>query len=282
MLNWHEIVQKYIIKHSDRIKKVTRPIRERLQVGYFTYHRIDKSGKYTVLLDRPDWAEHYVDEKFFLLDPFLRHPDMYRSGFSLIENHGSDEHRKRVLRDGKEIFNLDLGVMLIEKKETSVEFFGFSANRATSGLDKIFLNSPWVLKSFAAHFKKELNPILVEMEKEASSLIDLKGEDFFTKEFVHPDIDSAALKAYLKDVGNGPLIDLLEQLSEREKQCIKLLLEGRTAKESAGILKLSHRTVEFYFENIKNKLSCSSKQEIFQLAKQFQELELLPNTNRKK
>lgn len=275
MLNWKQIVQNYIIKHSDKIKKVTRPIRDRLNVGYFTYHRIDRQGKYTVLLDRPDWAEHYVDEKFFLQDPYLRHPDMYKSGFSLIENHGSEEHRKRILKDGKEIFNLDLGLMLIEKGESSVEFFGFCANKATSQLDKLYLNQPWLLKSFASHFKKELGPILKQMEGEASSLIDLKGKDFHTKEFIHPDVDSATLKAYLKDLGKAQEIHLAGQLSRREKQCIKLLLAGKSAKDTASILKLSHRTIEFYFENIKNKLSCSTKQEIFILANTFQELGLL-------
>jgi len=275
MLNWKEIVQNYIIKNSDKIKKVTRPLRDRLQVGYFTYHRIDKKGKYTVLLDRPDWAEHYVDEKFFLSDPYLRHPDVYKSGFSLIENHGTEEHRKRILKDGKEIFNLDLGLMWIEKSEDAVEFFGFCGNRATSDLGKLYLNHPWVFRSFAAHFRKELKPILHEMEGEASSLIDLKGKDFFTKELIHPEIDSSALKAYLKDLGKEREIQLAGQLSRREKQCIQLLLAGMSAKESAKALKLSHRTVEFYFENIKNKLFCSTKPEIFQLAKQFRELDLL-------
>jgi hypothetical protein len=35
-------------------------------VSYFTYHRIYTEGKYTVLLDRPDWAEHYVSSKVLI------------------------------------------------------------------------------------------------------------------------------------------------------------------------------------------------------------------------
>jgi DNA-binding CsgD family transcriptional regulator len=275
MLSWKEIVQNYIIKHSDKIKKVTRPLRERLNVGYFTYHRVDKKGKYTVLLDRPDWAEHYVEEKYFLTDPYMRHPDMYKSGFTLIENHGSEEHRKKILKDGKEIFNLDLGLMLIEKSEDCVEFFGFCTNKATSQLEQVYLNQPGLLKSYASHFKKEMRPILLPMEGEASSLINLKGKDFHTKELIHPGVDSPTLKAYLKDMGKAREIDLAGQLSRREKQCIRLLLAGKSAKDTAAILKLSHRTIEFYFENIKNKLSCSTKQEIFFLGQQFQELGLL-------
>jgi hypothetical protein len=104
--NWEEIVQKYIIKHSDQIRAVTRPLRDSFQIQYFTYHRIDRAGKYTVLVDRPDWVEYYVEEKFYLEDPYLRHPSLYESGFCFIENHGSKEYTQRILKDGKEIFNL--------------------------------------------------------------------------------------------------------------------------------------------------------------------------------
>ena len=200
MLGWKEIVQSYIIKYSDKIKKATRPLHDHLGIAYFTYHRIDRDGKYTVLLDRPDWAEHYVEEKFYLADPYLRHPDVYRNGFCLIENHGSEEHVKRILKDGKEIFNLDQGVILIEKKEKSVEFFGFSGNKADCALDKLYINHPHLLKSFAVHFKKELGTILLEMEGETSSLIDLKGPDFYCDQLILPDVPLTPRLAYLKDI----------------------------------------------------------------------------------
>lgn len=61
MLGWTEIVQNYISKHSTKIKKTTEPLREHFGIGYFTYHRIDAEGKYTVLVDRPDWAEQTLE-----------------------------------------------------------------------------------------------------------------------------------------------------------------------------------------------------------------------------
>ncbi len=276
MLNWNEIVQKYITKHSDKIRQVTRPLRDRFQIQYFTYHRIDRNGKYTVLVDRPDWAEHYVEEKFYLEDPYLRHPDLYESGFCLIENHGSEEYKKRILKDGKEIFNLDQGVILIQKNiDSSVEFFGFSGNKTNCSLDRLYLNHPWVLKSFAGYFKKELKPILLQMEEEADILLRLKGSDFYSNQIIQPDVNSEEILNYLGDLGKGSEMAKVKLLSKREKQCIKLLLQGKSAKESAVFLKLSHRTIEFYFENIKNKLSCTCKQEIFSLGKNFEELGLL-------
>ncbi len=65
MLTWQTIVQNYIVKYSSQIKKTTQPLRDHFGIDYFTYHRIDSTGKYTVLVDRPDWAEYYVSEKIF-------------------------------------------------------------------------------------------------------------------------------------------------------------------------------------------------------------------------
>jgi hypothetical protein len=45
MPSWKQIVQDYIVKHSDKIKKTTRPLKDHLGVSYFTYHRIDLDGK---------------------------------------------------------------------------------------------------------------------------------------------------------------------------------------------------------------------------------------------
>ncbi len=56
-------------------------------------------------------------------------------------------------------------------------------------------------------------------------------------------------------------------LSQREKDCMKYMLEGKTAKETALCLKLSFRTIEYYFENIKNKLTCYRKRDLFAYAR---------------
>lgn len=52
------------------------------------------------------------------------------------------------------------------------------------------------------------------------------------------------------------------QLTERECECIFLLLRGKTAKTIATLLSLSKRTVESYIENIKNKMNCQNKAEL--------------------
>jgi DNA-binding CsgD family transcriptional regulator len=244
-----------------------------LDVGYFTYHRIDAEGKYTVLVDRPDWAEHYVDTQYYLDDPYLRHPDVYQSGFCTIQSHGSTEYKQKILYEGKEIFNLDYNVLLIEKNSKAVEFFGFSSNQDSSRLEEVALNCPHFLKTFATHFTKELSPILHRMQEEAGSLIDLKGKDFFTKDAIHP---IPKMEGILEAYGLQNLVEQASRLSLQETKCLQGIRMGKTAKEIALNLQLSHRTIESYIENIKNKLRCSTKAELFAIAKKLGDFSLLP------
>lgn len=275
MLSWEEIVQNYIIKHFNKISKTTLPLRDHFGINYFTYHKIDHAGKYTVLVDRPNWAEHYVSNQIYLNDPYLRHFSVYKSGICLIESNGSEEYKETVREEGKKVLDIDLGVLLIQKNENSVEFFGFAANKATSALERIYLNHPRLLRSFAIHFKKELGHILTGMQSDASSLVTLKGQDFLCKQPICPDITSSTCLAYYRDLGMKYEVEKAEKLTPRERQCLKLLIQDKSAKETGVILGLSPRTVESYFENIKNKMSTWSKQEILKLSRHFEEMGIL-------
>ncbi len=271
-MDWDRIVQKYQVGHSDKIRRATRPLRERLGIGYFTYHKIDRQGKYTVLVDRPDWAEHYVGEKFYLDDPFLSQPEAFSPGISLLQIRDGEENR--ILKAGKERFGLDLGAVLIEKSRDCVEFFGFCGNRKKSALEKLYLNHPSLMRAFGRYFKKEMARELAAMEKEAALLKDLKGKNYSRKVPVEPDIPRADLQAFLEDLKIGA--PGFESLSRRERECVSLLLIGKSARETARELGLSPRTVEFYFESIKSKLSCQSKQEVFAAAAAMKEWNILP------
>ncbi len=50
--------------------------------------------------------------------------------------------------------------------------------------------------------------------------------------------------------------------TQRETQCILLLLKGYTMRQVAIFLKLSARTVEYYTKNMKRKLQCRTKSEL--------------------
>ena len=51
-------------------------------------------------------------------------------------------------------------------------------------------------------------------------------------------------------------------LTKREAECVSCMLQGYTVNQSAALLSLSPRTVEFYIKNIKAKLKCRKKAEL--------------------
>jgi DNA-binding CsgD family transcriptional regulator len=51
-------------------------------------------------------------------------------------------------------------------------------------------------------------------------------------------------------------------LSSQQSKCLLLLAKGKSAKEIAIEMKLSHRTVEHYLERIRKQLGCSSTREV--------------------
>jgi len=62
----------------------------------------------------------------------------------------------------------------------------------------------------------------------------------------------------------------ISSLSIRERQCLKNLIKGMTALESASDLGLSRRTVEGYLEQIRLKLHCKNQAEL--IVRYFEEV----------
>lgn len=51
-------------------------------------------------------------------------------------------------------------------------------------------------------------------------------------------------------------------LTPRERDVVKYIIRGKTLRETARLLNLSKRTIESYFENVKNKIGVYSKSEV--------------------
>ncbi len=79
----------------------------------------------------------------------------------------------------------------------------------------------------------------------------------------------------LKQLGMEDVIDRVALLSPREKDCLRDVLEGMTAKDTALKHNLSSRTVESYLDNIKAKLDCPFKRDLFQIAKILDKMDLI-------
>ncbi len=85
--------------------------------------------------------------------------------------------------------------------------------------------------------------------------------------FLHPDVAHAVVEGYL--VGTQPAEeDPYEKLTDREKQVLKLVAEGKTNKEIAEILGISVKTAMGHRANLMANLGIHNKAELVRFALQ--------------
>ncbi len=265
-----EFTERYIFREHDTIRRLCRPVRDRLDVAYVTYHRITNDGHWSALVDRPDWAEQYVENAYYQIDPHLRHPDQYDPGVYLLNDVGSTDFQEMAQKESEK-FGIYKTLTLIEKSKDCVEMMGFSVAKNRPGL----LNQVPYLKLFMNYFKQEGAELLDRVQADPVDLVELKGAAFQPAKDWQSTIVKPSLWSFLREI-KWPHIDRVQTpLSKRERQCLVLLFDGFSGPQIAEKLELSHRTIEHYLENVKNKWTCESRQELISIARDLQRLGLL-------
>ena len=115
-------------------------------------------------------------------------------------------------------------------------------------------------------------------------VIEAGASGFVTKMMAFSDLTSAIQAAYRGDSFLSPTAaaalveeyqhrasidgekDSYQQLTDREREVLKLIAEGHTAREIAGMLVVSPKTVEWYKTNLMHKLNIHNKTDLIKFA----------------
>lgn len=84
--------------------------------------------------------------------------------------------------------------------------------------------------------------------------------------FLSPSIARLLVEDYRQTTTEGRRRDTSEQLTDREREILKLLAEGHSTKEIAGMLVLSPKTVDRHKTNLMSKLDIHSRLDLFKYA----------------
>jgi len=84
--------------------------------------------------------------------------------------------------------------------------------------------------------------------------------------FLSPSVAKAFVDAYRQRGASWALDDPYEQLTDREKEVLRLVGEGHTSREIAAILDLSPKTVEGYRTSLMSKLDLHRKADLIKYA----------------
>jgi len=84
--------------------------------------------------------------------------------------------------------------------------------------------------------------------------------------YLHPSLTKTFIEAFLSLRKIGTLTDLYEQLTDREKHVLRLVAEGRTAREIAAHLDIALKTASGHRANVMKKLGIHSQAELIKYA----------------
>jgi two-component system, NarL family, response regulator NreC len=82
------------------------------------------------------------------------------------------------------------------------------------------------------------------------------------KPFFSPAVSAVLVADYIRQLQQRGLTDSYNLLTDREKEVLQLLAEGRSNKEVAGLLNLGLSTVETHRANLMQKLDLHNTAEI--------------------
>ena len=98
----------------------------------------------------------------------------------------------------------------------------------------------------------------------SSELVTAIQEAIRGRKYVTPMIAGELMQAYQK--GAHQQVEEAPQLTQRQREILQLLVEGRSAKEIAQVLNISPRTVEFHKYSAMSKLNLKSVSALIQYA----------------
>lgn len=254
MKDFSEIIKRYTIRYDKKIKEASCHLENQFNIFSYIYFKIENDGRFVTLSNNPEQLDFYYSEKYYLHNPYLVDPQLLKSGY-VFTAQTKDEKYLATVNTSLNKFQMDNTFLMLEKKESQAEGFLFATKPSVKQVN--YLSYLDVLKKFNGFFLRQMSDLLGKMQADGFNLKTAKEASFFTRDSTLP------LSAHDKKMFD--FLRKISPLSLQEERCLELFRMGHTAQATASIMGLSPRTVEHYFENMKNKFGCSSKWDLLKL-----------------
>lgn len=245
ILNSLKLLQQYITPLSDPLKVYN--------ITFFSYSRIYENSKGIFLCNNDSWYDIKFKNDLFDED-----------GFVTLKKISADKYTKSIFTGMPKQDIKVLGYMynnniwnsidLYRHIEDYTEVFNFSSTCENENIINYYINNIEFLENYANYFHDKISSIINNKKEEL--YIDIKPSS--EKTLILPNTDNCNFfpneqcKCNFSFMINNAKVNL----SSRQIQCLALIGKGKTAKEIARMLNISHRTVEEYANQLKIKLKC--------------------------
>lgn len=173
-------------------------------------------------------------------------------------------------------YNVKHSCVLMEKNADRCDEYGFAVPSDCRYRESLIINQKPLLITFIRYFKNQMADILKEIRNNPINLLKEIEPPYFL-------IKAGLPKIHLENLTKINFLTQLEskyhhllktKFSKREIECLREFIKNKSAKQIGEKLFLSTRTIEYYMNNIKNKLSCHTKSELSEKLQKMKELDI--------
>lgn len=245
-------------QYKKQCDKLLLPLRQ-LGITLFTFQRVTYDGYWSLFCSDVGAMEYSVENKLYRYDPTLIDPHQYKSGVNYLNTHDNKEFQDNMLADVTNKFSIHHPLVITNINSTGCEYIFFATSKNNFRIINTYISKMHYLKNFITYFKNATEWLFRDSMNHQVDLKLINKTNFYSNKNKLTIYDFTQQTNSLNKLPNS----ITSILSQREQECLNNFLDGMTAKETAAILGISHRTIEEYFANIKKKLKCKNKRDLY-------------------
>lgn len=181
-------------------------------------------------------------------------PDRYSFVLWSDKTHGQEAYYQQF--QNHDIWD---GLNVYRRRSTHIEFFTFAGLNNVADTANFYLNNYDFITRFISFFLMKVESAPVHTARFRFAFKE-KLAEIFSNDNSQNTSDLSTIIQDDRIVISTPNGDVW--FSHRESSCLRLLASGKTAKEIARVLSLSHRTIESYINNVSQKTGLRTRSEL--------------------
>jgi DNA-binding CsgD family transcriptional regulator len=264
--DFQEMNENYTGKFKQKIMRTCAPLFQTFGLNFFFHQSVNQNGLYYAICNNPEYMHYYYQQKMQECNPFIMQSEKVNGGVYLLKSVESNlsEEFQLTFQIARDRYNVHHSLLIVENDSYDCHQYGFGFAPDSIGSESLILNELPLLKVFIKYFHEEMADALNGLK---ANPVRIRPNKEYLKNNLLPDMQLDHLKrmSLLAKMKVPRNLVSPPKLSKRELDCLKLYLKGKSASEIGDGLGLTKRTVEFYINNVKNKLSCYKKSELIEL-----------------
>lgn len=244
---------------TEQIAQITQHL-HLLDISFFQFVRVYKDGSITTVSNQGNWLELFLRERLYTKGFFSTNVFNLADGSYLWQS----VPRGDVCAIAKTSFHIDHGLSILRKHEHYANIYLFAADDDNYYINNLYLNSLQLFNHFVNYFDASTNSILDDKLIRIST-----GNDLSYYCDVIDKIPENKQELFVKNISKKAFIYNYNghdvKLTQRQFDCVNLMLKGYSTKAIATQLDLSPRTCGHYIEAVQDKFDCRTRSHLVNL-----------------